>query len=307
VQTLHRRVVVAAKWAWVICVLVAAGVIVARSWHDILAMLRALSWWWLAASVALTAAAKLFLGENARIAATRCGIAIGYIDAFRLYNLSQLGKYLPGSIWQFVGRAAAYRNRGAGFGPIRDALLCESLWIVVGAAAIGALLTGPGIVAILRGGLSTFVVWWLAGGISLLLLAVAVAALWKRDLLRRYARLAMPPPRAIVVQAFIWALLGLAFWVLARACGLGVGAPFAIGLFAAGYAVGFMVPIAPAGLGIRDAVLTVGLMPYVPAGEALAVTVMARMVYLFVDLVLALGQEPIIALLRERAMHRFNV
>lgn len=265
-------------------------------------MLRTLSGWWLGTSVALTAAAKIFLGENARIAATRCGIGIGYLDAFRLYNLSQLGKYLPGSIWQFVGRAAAYRNLGAGYGPIRDALLCESLWIVAGAAAVGLLLTGPGIVSILTGSLSSFVGWWLLGGFATVSSAVVAAALWKRDVLGRYARLAMPSVRAVLVQAGIWSTLGLAFWVLTRACGLDVGVPFAIGLFAAGYAVGFMVPIAPAGLGIRDAVLTLGLMPYVPAGEALAVTVMARLVYLAVDLALALGQEPVIVLLRRRGV-----
>lgn len=292
---MRRQAILAAKWAWVGCVLVAAGVIVARSWDDITAMLRDLSWWWLGASVLLTAAAKLFLGENARIAAVRCGIGIGYVEAFRLYNLSQLGKYLPGSIWQFVGRAAAYRHLGAGFAPIRDALLCESLWIVVGSAAVGALLTGPAIVAILAGSVSTFVAWWLGAGFALAALAVLAAAIWKRALLHRYALLALPPPRAVLVQACIWVLLGLAFWVLARACGLSVGPLFAIGLFAAGYAVGFLVPIAPAGLGIRDAVLTLGLMPYVPAGEALAVTVMARIVYLFVDLALALGQDLLLA------------
>lgn len=284
--------------------LVTAGLIIARSWQDIVAMLRALSWWWLGTSVALTAIAKVFLGENARIAASRCGIGIGYLEAFRLYNISQLGKYLPGSIWQFIGRAAAYRNLGAGYASIRDALLCESLWIVAGAAVVGVLLTGPGIITIMAGSLSSFVVWWLLGGLAAVTSIVLAAMLWKRDALHRYARLAVPSVRVLLVQACIWLTLGLAFWVLARACGLDVGVPFAIGLFAAGYAVGFMVPIAPAGLGIRDAVLTLGLMPYVPAGEALAVTVMARLVYLFVDLILALGQEPIIALLRERAMPR---
>lgn len=278
-------------------VLVAATAIIARSWDDIEAMLRTIGWGWIAASVGLTGAAKLFLGINAHVAARRCGIDIGFVDAFRLYNLSQLGKYLPGSVWQFIGRAAAYRHLGAQYGPIRDALLCESLWIVAGAAVVGAVLTGPALLGILGGSLSSFVAWWLGIGFGLALLAVLAAALWKRALLLRYARLAWPPARAVAAQAGIWLLLGLGFFVLAHACGVAVGPMFAIGLFAAGYAVGFLVPIAPAGLGVRDAVLTLGLMPYVPAGEALAVTVMARMVYLVVDLALALGQDGVLALL----------
>ena len=301
---MRRELVLAAKWAWVVAVLVAAAVIIARSWDDIEAMLRTLGWGWIAAGLGLTAAAKLFLGVNAHVAARRCGIAIGFVDAFRLYNLSQLGKYLPGSIWQFIGRAAAYRHLGAQYGPIRDALVCESLWIVAGASIVGAALTGPALLGILTGSLSSFVAWWLGVGFGLALLAVVAAALWKRALLTRYARLAWPPARAVAAQAGIWLLLGLGFWVLARGCGLTVGPVFAIGLFAAGYAVGFLVPIAPAGLGVRDAVLTLGLMPYVPAGEALAVTVMARMVYLVVDLALALGQDAVFSLLglRRRAV-----
>ena len=293
---MRRQFVLAAKWLWVAAVLVAAGVIIARSWDEIAAMLRTLGWGWIAASLGLTSAAKLFLGVNAHVAARRCGIDIGFVDAFRLYNLSQLGKYLPGSIWQFIGRAAAYRNLGAQYGPIRDALVCESLWIVAGASAVGAILTGPALVGILTGSLSSFVAWWLGAGFALALLAVVAAAIWKRALLSRYARLAWPPVRAVAAQAAIWLLLGLGFWVLARGCGLDVGPVFAIGLFAAGYAVGFLVPIAPAGLGVRDAILTLGLMPYVPAGEALVVTVMARMVYLVVDLALALGQDAVLGL-----------
>ena len=276
--------------------------IIGRSWGDIEAMLRTLGWSWIASSLMLTAAAKLFLGVNAHVAAHRTGIDIGFVDAFRLYNLSQLGKYLPGSVWQFVGRAAAYRHLGAHYGPIRDALVCESLWVVAGASVAGAVLTGPRVLGILSGSLPPFVVWWLCVGFASALLALVAAAVWKRALLVRYARLAWPPGRAVVAQAGIWLLLGMGFWVLARGSGLEVEPVFAIGLFAAGYAVGFLVPIAPAGLGVRDAVLTLGLMPYVPAGEALAVTVMARIVYLVVDLVLALGQDGVFALLGVRPM-----
>lgn len=295
---MRKPIVQAVKWLWVACVVAAAAAIVFRSRDDIVVMLRQISWTWLSASVLLTMAAKFFLGENARIAAVRSGVRIDFVESFRLYNLSQLGKYLPGSVWQFVGRAAAYRNLGAEYGAIRDALLCESLWIVAGAFATGVLLVGGAVWPILAGSLSPFVAWWLGIGALIGLLLMVVAAIWKRSLLVRYAFLAKPPLRAVLAQAFIWVSLGLAFWLLARACGLTVGPAFAIGLFALGYAVGFLVPIAPAGLGIRDAVLTLGLMPYLPPGEALAVTVMARLVYLFVDLLLGLGQAPLIAALR---------
>jgi hypothetical protein len=289
-----------AKWLWLAAVLVMAGWLLYRSRESIVAMLAQVSPGLLAASLLLTVLAKGFLAENARIAAQRNGILMGFLTSARLYNLSQLGKYLPGSIWQFVGRAAAYRARGAAYGPIRDALLVESLWVVAGSAVIGVLLVGPQVVGLVTQSLTPMLAWWLGGGLlASVLLAVSVL-LWKRRLALHYAHLAMPSVRVAVVQAGIWVVLGLAFWVLTRACRLEVSPVFATGLFAVGYSLGFLVPFAPAGLGIRDAILTIGLVPYVPAGEALAVTILARVIYLLVDVGLAVVQEPLCALVAHR-------
>lgn len=290
---MRKRLVFVAKWAWVACVLLAAGVLVARGWDDIVAMLRQVSVGHVAASIGLTALAKAGLAQNARLAARRNGIALDFATAARLYNLSQLGKYLPGSIWQFVGRAAAYRRRGAGYAAIRDSLLVESLWIVAAAALVGFALTGPVAVRLVLDSLTPLLRWWLVGGAVVVTLAMVALLLLKRALAARYLRLALPSPAVLLAQGATWTWLGLAFWVLTRACGLEVGATFATGLFAAAYAVGFLVPFAPAGLGVRDGILTLGLLPYVPAGEALAVTVLARAVYLVVDVGLVAVQEPL--------------
>lgn len=254
-------------------------------------MLERIPPWLLASSFLLVILAKLFLGENARIAASRSGIELGFPVAARLYNLSQLGKYLPGSIWQYVGRAAAYRSRGATYPQIRDSLLTESLWVIVGAMATGFVLCGPAIVATIRRSLSPMLQTWLAAATTVAVAGFFVLMLWKRDAFLRYLRSAIPTPRALLVQIFVWVLLGLSFWVLLRACGMTAGPFFSIGLFAAAYAVGFLVPFAPAGLGIRDGILALGLLPYAPPGQALAVTVVARLIYLLVELLLVAVQE----------------
>jgi uncharacterized membrane protein YbhN (UPF0104 family) len=281
-------------------VLAAIAAVLWRSRADILRMLEQVPSWMLAASFLCTMAAKFLLGENARIAARHGGIELDYATAARLYNLSQLGKYIPGSIWQFVGRAAAYRNLGAGYGAIRDSLMTESLWVVGGAGAIGLTLSGSAIVGILDQGLGPVVRWWFIGGFALVVLAAAVMLFLRRSALLRYLRSAIPTPRALLVQAGIWALLGTAFWVLAHACGMPAALGFSIGLFATAYAVGFLVPIAPAGLGVRDAILTLGLMPYASAGEALAVTAVSRLIYLAVELLLVAIQEPLFRKLAPR-------
>lgn len=296
---MRARLIGIAKWSWIVLVVVAAALVVQRSWDEMAQTLLGLSPWLLAGSVALTVAAKLCLAENARIAAARLGFRIGYVVAARLYNLSQLGKYLPGSIWQFVGRAAAYRHRGAEYAQIRDILLVESLWVVAGAAAIGALLTGPLLLPLTAEALGRGVTLWLAGFAVACGGIAVVLFIWKRQVLQRYVRLALPDLRVAAVQLATWALLGLAFWILARACGLEVGLAFATGIYATAYAIGFLVPFAPAGLGVRDAILTVALLPFASTGEALTITVLSRLVYLAVDLLMVAGQEALAPLLRD--------
>lgn len=299
---MRKSLIQAAKWAWLVCVLVAAGLVIARSWDEIVEMLRGLAPLLLVGSIVLTAVAKLLLAENARIAADRCGVSLHYLQAARLYNLSQLGKYLPGSIWQFVGRAAAYRNLGATFPQIRDSLLTESLWILAAAALVGALLTGPGIVDVVTQALSPALAWWLVGLAGLGLLAVAAIAVYRWSTLLAYLELLVPPVRAVFVQAVIWVLLGAAFWCLLSASGIHAGVWFPIGLFAAAYAVGFMVPFAPAGLGVRDGILVLGLLPFTTTAEAVAIALLARVVYLVVDVALALGPELVLLVARPRSL-----
>ena len=55
-------------------------------------MLRDMSSVLLGASFLTMLGAKLLLGENARLAAARASLALGFWTAARLYNLSQLGK-----------------------------------------------------------------------------------------------------------------------------------------------------------------------------------------------------------------------
>ena len=275
-----------------------------RARADVAEMLQRTSPGLLLASAGAMVVAKLLLAENARIAALRSGIELRFATAARLYNLSQLGKYIPGSIWQFVGRAAAYRHRGAAYAAIRDALLVESLWIVAGAAFAGVVLTGPALIELGRHGLQDVPMgWWLLLSCLGLLAALVVLLRWK-EVAIRYVRLAFPDLRVLAVQAGIWGLLGAAFWLLALACGLSLPPLFAAGLFALAYALGFLVLFAPAGLGVRDAVLTFGLLAYAPAGEAVAISVLARALYLLVDVGLAVGQEPLLALASSRRSPR---
>ncbi|MHB9140071.1 MAG: hypothetical protein ACYC4Q_11775, partial [Victivallaceae bacterium] len=84
--------------------------------------------------------AKLCLAENMRLASVQAGLRFSYPDCYRIYNITQLGKYIPGSIWQFVGRIAVLRERGASAKTIRDSIMAEQIWVLLTAFIFGTVL-----------------------------------------------------------------------------------------------------------------------------------------------------------------------
>lgn len=296
-----RDVIVSlAKILWALAIVAALGVLSWRSRTEIVATLGTLPPWTFVASLVPLVLSKYLLGENAHLAAARYGIRISYSQALRLYNLSQLGKYIPGSIWQFVGRAAAYRTYfGATIGQIRDSLITENLWTALGAAVVGILFCGVPLWRFLSGEAPWALVWWLATLTGTGVLAIAALLLWRPSAPLRYIRSAAPTKRVALVQALIWLFLGLSFWSLARAGGVAVPIVYATGLFAGAFATGFLTPFAPAGLGVRDAVLVFGLLPYATQGQALAVAVAARLIYLASELLIVFTPDTVFSVLRK--------
>jgi uncharacterized membrane protein YbhN (UPF0104 family) len=111
--------------------------------------------------------------------------------------------------------------------------------------------------------------------------------------LRLAHREPMPQPLSLpgVLRAVGWALLswllyGIQVWVLARMLGVGgVGIlPRSIGAFAAAWCVGFLVVIAPAGGGAREAALIVLLGTGVGAARATVIAVVSRLLFTVGDL-----------------------
>lgn len=280
---------------WIVLVLAAAAWFAVAQWGRISDRVAGLNGAGVALGAVLVLAAKVLLAENARQAAGAHEVRLDFRTAFRLYNLSQLGKYVPGAVWQYVGRAAAYRDLGARPARIRDALVTETLWVTGAAAIIGSLLAGSGVWPVVEDAVdgSRAVLVSLVAVAVLAVAAVAVTLVVARRSLVAYARAAVPGPRAALTLVAVWLLLGAAFVVTARAAGVPAPWGYGAGLFAVAYAVGVVVLLAPAGLGVREAVLTVGLLPLASADAVLVAVVVSRLVYVGVEVVLVGVQEAV--------------
>jgi len=231
----------------------------------------------------------------ARIVAELGGGRIGGLGAARIYFVSNLGRYVPGKIWQIAGLAYLARRAGLSGTRAAAAAVLAQATSIAGACllAVWALLKASGPLG----------AWgpWLAGGIVLVVLGVTVPALFRRlvDLLFRLeGREALvgtvkPDPgfglRWILLFAGNWLVYAGAFALLAGSFGVEGGAVEHGTAFAAAYVLGYLMVFAPAGLGVREGFLVAFLEPAAGAGPAAALAVAARFWMTLVELIPALG------------------
>ena len=234
-------------------------------------------WGWITASCGVLAAGYAFSGWIwGRMVEDLGGPAIPARVAIRTYMVANLGRYVPGKLWQLAGLALLARARGV---PAPIATAAAVVGQVV--ALAGAMLVG--LLALLSAGpdLSRWAPAAVAATMGIL--TVVIVPKIFRPLLRLWLRWAPgEAPGEVPIGALMgfrwlalytlnWGGYALAFWLLARGLSL-PGRLLDVGpAFAAAYVLGYVVLVAPAGLGVREASMVAFLAPIMgPSGAALA-------------------------------------
>jgi uncharacterized membrane protein YbhN (UPF0104 family) len=239
---------------------------------------------WLAAALVVGIANLFFMGAIWVGLFRALGGTVGYREGVRVWMVTNLGRYIPGKLWQLSGLALYMRDRNrAGASALTAAglfqLLVLGTGIAVAAVTLGAEFLASGAAVPIA--------------IILLMLVVALArpSLMGRvtgALARRFGE--TPPDRspssgsALAAAAALigaWAVNGMGLWCVWRGAGGGgeTGVLTMAGIFAASYVAGYLVLIAPGGLVVREGTMaglltaTTGVPLYVGA----AVAVLARL------------------------------
>lgn len=193
---------------------------------------------------------------------------------------SNLGRYLPGKVWQLGGIAAYLRARGeSGSAGLGTSLALQVVVLVIG-GGVGVAFAGTAVL----GGVDPM----LTGAVGLALLLVLHPAVL--DVAMRFGARLMgenhppvaPTPRALartgVLMLVVWGVYGLGLWALVAglAPGVALGWLTASGVFAGAYVTGYLVLVAPGGLIVREGamaallVAATGVSPGVGAALAVA-------------------------------------
>jgi hypothetical protein len=221
----------------------------------------------------------------------------GFRDTVLCYAITQFGKYLPGSVAQYVGRHVMLKRWGMSHAALVFCAMAEA-----GLLVAAALLWGASLIDQIVPALS-----WI--GVLCAVPLVVLASGWIFAIAQRRAPRWMgqmaPLAPAWLIPAM---LLYLLFFALMAATLMLVAVPFdavqgGYGLLAAvaalSWAAGYLVIGAPAGLGVREAVFIVLLKGHLPEEEVLLLVAGFRMATFGGDLLAFLIGLPFMARLRK--------
>lgn len=220
------------------------------------------------------------------------GVHFPLPDALRVFFVSQLGKYLPGSVWPIVMQMEAGRARGAS----RTTVIAGNLVTLVISLASGLVLAGLLLPFSSPEALGRY--WWAMAALPLIIVLALPRSLPflidKLLVLARRRPLGVRMTPGATVSASSWAVLawvgqGLHLTVLASAvAGFSWGlVALCVGGMGLAVSAGVLFLPAPAGAGLREVVLGLVLASVMSSGQAVSVVVASRVVLIAVDLLLA--------------------
>ena len=223
------------------------------------------------------------------------GRSVPFVEAAWIFSKSNMMKYLPGNVFQFIGRNELAIRLNLSHADVAFATLCETALLMIAILLTTVLLDRQGITKWLaRYGFSGFYFLF----IVFIVAAIVAVFLWKKhyDILQKLtAKLkvffTMRSVKAILACSLYCSFLiisfaALFFAVLSKILQADIAyrmVPLVLSAYMLSWVAGFIVPGAPGGIGIREATLTLLLADVVPLDSALLAAVIFRFISILGD------------------------
>lgn len=253
-----------------------------------------LSWSAIALASLLVLATYALLIEGWRRVLGAWGGHLEYGPAARIWCLSNLGKYVPGNVWSLTAMGVMSRDKGvSAVAATGSSIIMQLITLAIGLGVVlltGAKLIGQPLV--------------LALVLVAILVLIGAAPRILPPMIRVLASFTgwtIPEPKipasivwgASLAAGATWILYGIAFKLFCEGLlGTASGATMSyIAVYTAAYILGFISPIAPAGLGVREVALAAGMTRFDLAteGDAALVAIAARLWLTVIELIPSAG------------------
>lgn len=243
----------------------------------------------MAAALALYGATYLTGGKSWQLVLHSLGNQLDYRSSLGILTISQLAKYLPGNVGHHFGRVLLARRVGVdtdiaitSIGLDTMLAVSASVFCALGAAQFLPEISARYGIAVGRNLAVALVVGALAVSVAL---AFSVPRTHLTNATRRCRGLVARGNRLRSAMAWFQYLANFLLGATALGCISATLAPQAlpafsslIGIYSIAWLIGFLIPGAPAGLGVREALLVLGLSPALGQDAATATTALFRVV-----------------------------
>ncbi len=228
---------------------------------------------------------------------------VGYAKSFKIAYLANLGRYIPGKVWQMFGMIYLAKKEG-----VTEEEAVTSFGLSQVFAIPSGLLSGLVFLSMYPGTLDQYssIPYLTAGVIGvaaavflLSLMVVFVPKLMERALnrlfklvRRRPVTLEMNKSLATVIYGgyfLAWSLYGFSFWLFLNGITVQDTPIFPMaGIFIIAYQIGYLFLLAPGGVGPREGAMAVLLAPFFGPGVPAAIAITSRLWLIIAEAVSAL-------------------
>jgi len=250
--------------------------------------------WWLVASGGFYLLGSLLCGIFWHRTLLALGQNVSLLNAIRAFYIGHLGKYVPGKAMVVVLRAGLIRGPGVDTALAATSVFFETLTMM----SVGSLMAAAIVVIWFH---EHALLFWAALAMMLVAGLPTLPPVFRR--LVRWVGVGRSNPEIVgkldrlgyrvvalgwVLNALGWVILGLSFWAVLRALGVGEVNPFErLYLHTAAVSlatVAGFVSLVPGGAVVREAVLTELTGPYLGGSVALVSAILLRLVWLLAEL-----------------------
>lgn len=206
-----------------------------------------------------------------------------YWPAFRVFMISEVARYVPGKIWQYVSRIYLAERYGTPPALTLTSALIELLLMMIASGAIAM----ANLSRLVPQFSQQYRPLFAAGlAISLILVHPRLLKMWSRLLAKflrqewvpfdvRYSHLVM----ILMASLLTWVIAGLGFSLFVEALTPEAGGHTVqlVTIYSASWLVGLLAVVVPAGVGVREGAMTMLLAAIMPQPTAAVIAIAARL------------------------------
>lgn len=220
-----------------------------------------------------------------------CGVNFSYRDSLRIWVFSNIGRYIPGAVWQYMGRVYLTSNKGVPVSVALGSLIWEAFFVTYVGLAISSLTVLPylffkynflwGLNYVVFGILITVLLVFFKFQDEIFVILNKVAVMFNLPKIGKNSAINIRYLPFILFSFAAQYILGgtVLFLVSNIIWSVPINhLPMFVGIYASAWTFGYLFIFAPSGLGVQEVALAGFISFFVPLPIATVIAILFRII-----------------------------